>query len=441
MRRRDFLAALPALATLPVPPELPRPSRYRVGLIGCGWYGKNDLFRLTQVADVEVVGLCDVDQRMLADTAARLPAYLPGAGPRLYADYRHLLRREKPDLVLIATPDHWHALPAVAALKAGAHVYLQKPTARDVRESEAILDAARRHKRVVQVAFQRRSTPHLVAAKRRFVDSGRLGAVHQARLCCYYHMRDAAVREAQPVPGHFDYDAWTGPAPLLPFKGLPHRRWRAFRAYGNGIVGDMATHMLDTVRWLLDLGMPEAISSAGGIYAQTDADATITDTQTATFHFPKLEAVWQHRTYGPPADPDYPWGFALYGSKGTLKGSVHRAEFLPLNGEIERLEAVYERESYPLDLVEPDIELHAAPATRAHLRDWLAAIDEGRPPVADIETGHLSSIACLLANIARDHGRTLRYDSNERTFRQHTDLNAALRRPYRAAYRHPGKRG
>ncbi len=145
-------------------------EKKRVGVIGCGWYGKSDLFRLLQVAPVEVVSLCDVDRRMLEDAAEMTAArQLSKKKPRLYHDYRELLREKDLDIVIIGTPDHWHALQLVAAVEAGADVYLQKPISVDIREGQAMLAAARKHQRVVQVGTQRRSTPHLIEAREEIV--------------------------------------------------------------------------------------------------------------------------------------------------------------------------------------------------------------------------------------------------------------------------------
>src|SRR5512135_2843948 len=151
-----------------------RPTR--VGLIGSGWYGKCDLFRLIQVAPVEVVSLCDVDSRMLAQAADMVAARQASRNkPRTFADYREMLKEKDLDIVLIDTPDHWHALPMIEAVRAGADVYVQKPISVDVTEGQAMLAAARKYKRVVQVGMQRRSTPHLIEARDKIVAAGRLG--------------------------------------------------------------------------------------------------------------------------------------------------------------------------------------------------------------------------------------------------------------------------
>ncbi len=163
----------------------------RVALIGTGWYGKSDLFRLMQVAPVDVVALCDVDQHLLQEASRLVAQRLKNQKqPPLYKDYRKLLSEQKPDIVLIGTPDHWHALQAIDSIKAGAHVYVQKPISVDVMEGEAMLAAARKYNRVVQVGMQRRSTPHLIEAKKNIVDAGLLGKVSHVEMCCYYHMRN-----------------------------------------------------------------------------------------------------------------------------------------------------------------------------------------------------------------------------------------------------------
>ena len=150
----------------------PPPTR-RVALIGTGWYGKSDLFRLIQVAPVEVVALCDVDKHQLAQAANMVSQrQKSGKTPRLYNDYRKMLSENQLDIVLIGTPDHWHALTAIDAMKSGAHVYVQKPISVDVLEGEAMVAATRKYNRVVQVGTQRRSTPHLIDAKKNIVDAG-----------------------------------------------------------------------------------------------------------------------------------------------------------------------------------------------------------------------------------------------------------------------------
>lgn len=412
----------------------------RVALIGTGWYGKSDLFRLIQVAPVEVVGLCDADKNML-EAAGQMVSQRQKSGkvPALYADYRKMLAEQKPEIVLIGTPDHWHALMAIDSLKAGAHVYVQKPISVDVIEGEAMVAAARKYNRVVQVGTQRKSTPHLIDAKKNIVDAGLLGKVSHVEMCCYYHMRNNGNPPVQPVPDFFDYESWTGPAPLRPYDGLPHVRWwRTFMEYGNGIMGDMCIHMFDTVRWMLKLGWPQRISSTGGIYVQKEGKSNIADTQSALFEYPELNCVWTHRSWGTAANPDYPWSFTLYGDKGTLIASTMQYDFIPQGkGEKIHKDVVFEKEKYPEDNTEPQIELNAAPATRLHMLDFLHAIETNGRPVADIEEGHISTASCLLANLSMKIGRPVVYDPKKRQIIGDPTANALLRRPYRKGWTHP----
>ncbi|HOW79628.1 MAG TPA: Gfo/Idh/MocA family oxidoreductase [Verrucomicrobiota bacterium] len=433
------LAALPALGADAL--DLVQRKPRRVGLIGAGWYGKSDLWRLVQVAPVEIVSICDPDQRLLAEAVEMArQRQKSGKKPRAYGDYRQMLAAHDLDIVLVGSPDHWHALHTIAALEAGADVYVQKPISADVLEGEAMLAAARRHRRVVQVGTQRKSTPHLIEAKRQIVDAGLLGRIGHVDMCCYFPMRANGNPPVEPVPDFFDYEMWTGPAPLRPYDGLPHVRWwRTFMEYGNGIVGDMCVHMLDTVRWMLGLGWPKRISSAGGIYVQKEGKSNISDTQTATFEYDQFHCVWQHRTWGAPTDPDYPWALFIHGEKGVLKASTLRADFVPVdkNSPPRHFECVYEKEQYPEDVTEKGIELNAAPATRRHLLDFLAAIEQRSRPIADIEEGHISTASCILANLAMQLGRALVYDPRKREVVGDRAATRLLRRPYRQPWKHP----
>jgi len=412
----------------------------RVGLIGCGWYGKGDILRLIQVAPVEVVSLCDVDKNMLAEAAEIVASrQKSGKKPRTYGDYREMLRQKDLDIVEVATPDHWHALAMIEAVKSGVDVYCQKPISVDVMEGQAMLAAARKHKRVVQVGTQRRSTPHIVEARDRFLHTGALGKIALVEIYCYYHMRASGNPPDTNPPAYLDYEMWTGPAPMRPYNKLVHpRTWRAFMEYGNGIVGDMAIHMFDMTRWMMGLGWPMRIASTGGIFVDKASKANISDTQTATWEYPDLRIVWQHRSWGASADPKYPWGATFYGDKGTLKVGVFGYDFIPENGgkPIHR-DVTYELEQYPEDKTEKDLEKHVAPATRYHMKNFLAAIDSHGKPVADIEEGYISTASCIMANLAMKTGRTLKWDAEKQQVIGDEEANRLLRRPYRHPWVHP----
>jgi predicted dehydrogenase len=412
----------------------------RVGLIGCGWYGKCDLFRLIQVEPVEVVSLCDVDSKMLAEAAAMVANRQPSKQkPLVYSDYREMLKPKDLDIVIIGTPDHWHALPTIAAIEAGADVYVQKPISVDVAEGQAMVAAARKHERVVQVGTQRRSTPHLIEARDRIIREGKLGKVGLVEIYCYYHLRATANPPDSNPPEYLDWNLWTGPAPMRPYNALVHPRgWRAFTEYGNGILGDTGIHMLDMARWMLGLGWPTRISSTGGIFIDPASKANIPDTQTATFDFGDLSIVWQHRSWGHPIDPRYLWGATFYGDKGTLRAGVYSYDFSPLgNGTPIHREVSYELDLYPEDRTEKDLEKHVAPAIRCYMKDFLTVIASRGRPVADIEEGHISTASCILANMSMQLGRTLTWDAKNGRVVADDEANRLLSRPYRTPWVHP----
>ncbi len=444
MNRRQFVwssaAGLAWLAGGVRAEQVADSKNLRVGLIGCGWYGKTDLFRLIQVAPVNVVSLCDVDSNMLSE-AAELTSQRQASHqkPRTYVDYRKMLAEKDLDIVLVGTPDHWHALAAIEAIKSGADVWCQKPTSADVIEGQAMLAAARKYNRVVQIGLQRRSTPHLVDAREKVVQAGRLGTVGLVEIYCYYHMRATTNPPDTAPPPNLDYEMWTGPAPMRPYNELVHPRgWREFMEYGNGIMGDMGVHMLDMVRWMMNLGWPKRISSSGGILVE-HSKANITDTQLATFEYDDVKIVWQHRTWGDPPDPKYTWGATLYGDKGTLKASVYSYDFVPTDKNEQPIhqDVTYELEQYPEDKTEKDLETQCAPAIRHHMQNFLAAIATRGKPVADIEQGYISTTSCILANLSMKTGRTMTWDPQQGRVLGDDEANRLLARPYRSPWVHP----
>ncbi|MBN01976.1 MAG: oxidoreductase [Planctomycetaceae bacterium] len=412
----------------------------RVGLIGCGWYGKTDLFHLMQVAPVEVVGLCDVDKNA-TEEAAKLVAGRQASGkrPPMFGDYRDLLAQQKPEIAVIGTPDHWHCLPMVDACKAGADVYVQKPISYDVVEGEAMVAAARKYNRTAQVGLQRRSTKHLMDARDRYIRSGKLGKVAAIDIHSYYGS-PSDFPPAEKPPANMDWDMFVGPADWRDYSpGIHPRRWRACREFSNGQTGDLCVHLLDLVRYYFDLGWPKSISATGGILMRSPGTNINThDTQTALFDYDDMHIVWTQRNWGENPEPDYPWGVTLYGEKGTLKISVWQYHFYPKNGgAVETAKAYEEREKYPEDVAHKETELFAAAATRAHMKNFLEARQEGKKPVADIEEGHISSACCILANMSMELGRGLTWDAEQSQVVGDDEANQRLARNYRGDWVHP----
>ena len=412
-------------------------DRIATAHIGVGAMGSNNLGYALNLPDVEPVAVCDVYQPTLEKAVAK--ARQAGKTVKAVKDFREILADKSIDAVCISTPDHWHAYMTIEACKQGKDVFVEKPASVYVEEGQKMVQAARKYKRVVQIGTQRRSTPHLIEAREQIIKEGKLGKIGLVEIYCYYHMR---ARENPPdttPPDNLDYEMWTGPAPMRTYNKLVHpRSWRAFMEYGNGIVGDMCIHMLDMVRWMLDLGWPQRISSSGGILVDKTSKANISDTQTATFEFDGLPVIWTHRTYGTSPDPDYPWGATIYGDKGTLKASVMSYDFIPQGkGEKIHKDVTYEYEQYPEDKTEKDLERHVAPAIRGHMKDLLRCMASRTRPVADIEQGYISSASSILANVSMKLGRSLTWDAATARVVGDEEANRHLSRPYRAPWVHP----
>ena len=450
MIRRNFLTATAAttagLLTLPrmarAVHTFDEAKRYRVGLIGAGWYGKVDLFRLLAVAreEVDVVGLCDVDQLMLAE-AAKLTAQRQQSGkePKQYADYRKLLEDQDLDIAIVGTPDHWHALPMIEACKAGCDVYVQKPIGVDFTEGEAMVAAARKYDRIVQVGTQRRSTPHLLEARDKYVTTGRIGKIGRVEIHSYYAGRQGLNGKVIQPPETLDYEMWTGPAPMRPlYERMLPVAWRAFSEYGNGAIGDLCVHFFDFARYILDLGWPEQIACTGGEFVDTDNIANIPDTQDAIFKYPNMDVVWTNRAWGNPVEKDYPWAMTLFGAQGTLKMNLKKYEFIPTGGggktEVGNFLA---EEASELEKQEERYDLKTLGATRRHVKNFFESVKSRELPVADILQGHISSSACVLANNAMDLGRTLTLDPETGRPQGDEEATKLLARKYREPWVHP----
>lgn len=447
MDRRTFtlssLAAAGALAAASKSPGADG-SRTKAGLVGCGWFGGVALNAMAEVGGVEFVSLCDPNAKALETTAQALAGH-QSTPARTFRDYREMLASTKHDIVIVSTPDHWHALPAIAAMQAGADVFLEKPISIDVIEGEALVAAARKYGRVVQVNTQRRSTAILAEARDKYIRSGRLGAIPVVETFAYISSRSKDPMPEAPVPAHLDYELWTGPAPLLPFRGaLESRAWRSFMEYGNGQAGDLGIHMFDTARWMLGLGWPRAISAVGGIYVDKNSPANTADTQRAQFDYGSVQVSWETRTWGvPPIQPRHwtdLWGVRFLGEKGALTITPLGYEFRPAGeGEVERAHLLV-RDGDFSKVDESLLGPAMGAAQNAHVRDFLEARAKRSRPVADIEEGHISSACCILANVAQELGRTIHYDPKTRTVPGDAEATRRLARAYRKPWKHPDPR-
>ena len=312
-------------------------------------------------------------------------------------------------------------------------MYCEKPICQTIDEGKAMVAAADRLHKIVQVGTQRRSTPHVIRAKE-FVGSGKLGAIGAIKTCCYYNMRSTENRPDAKVPANLNWDLWVGPAPMRPYNPEYHpRKWRAFNDFCNGIVGDMMVHMLDTARFLVGFGWPESVTSAGGIFVQKAAKADITDTQSIALKYPGFTAQWDHRTYGEPDDKNWPWATFLYGDKGVLKLDVDKWEFTPHGGG----KAVRDGADIDKKHANKDQPANIAPGGIGHMRDFLECVVSRKQPVANVHEGHISTATCLLGNVALAVGRELKFDAKTQTVTGGAPANALFRREYRKPWVYP----
>lgn len=430
MDRREFLRATTAgLALTAAGSHVPlyaQAKPRRVGLIGSGWYGKSAHFRLLQVEPVEVVAVCDVDKKMLAEAASMIAArQKSGKTPRTYGDYREMLKQEQLDIVHIATPDHWHALPMIAACKAGADVYVEKPVSVDVVEAHAMLAAARKYNRVVQAGTWQRSGAHFQRACE-IVASGELGKIAFARSWIYNNQPKKGIgnpAEQAPPPG-LDWDLWQGPARQRPFNpnrfGVYNNTYSYFRFfwdYAGGIVTDSGIHMIDIVQMALGDAMPGAVVALGGKYWLEDNSET-PDTMQATFEYPGLLGSWEHRTNNTELGKSRLMGINFHGSRGTLY--VDRA--------VMRITAEEGSDLKPFEMK------RVADPHPLHWVNFLDCVRTRKRPNSDIETCVKSSITSILGNLSIQAGMRLDWDQQAQTVKQ-----AAARPLLHREYRSPWK--
>lgn len=406
-------------------------KKYRTALIGCGWWGKNILKEAMASGRVKVVGMCDVHESV-REVAAEQVNDLNGDSPKTYNDFRELLEKEKPEIVLIATPDHWHALQTIAAVKAGAHVFVEKPTGHTVNESRAMLNAAREGGRVVQVGMHRRIGPHHVSGMK-FLKSGAVGDVGMVRIFAHGGGgKERPQANVQPPEG-MDWDLWCGPAPKRPFNQKLHPGgWRNFLDYGNGQLGDWGVHWLDQVLWWSEEKYPKRVFSSGGrpiagtaVLNDKEQTSDAPDHQVAVYDFESFTCVWEHRRFADNKAEKHKIGAYYYGTKGTLHiGWQDGWTFYPTgNGQ-----PVHEDSQ----LQQPD-----GHNLKLLWADFLAAIEEGKKAVAGIEIAHRSSVLPLLGMISWRTGRSLEWDGVKETIIGDAEAAKLLSRPYRGSWVYP----
>jgi predicted dehydrogenase len=421
--RRTFLFGSLAAATLG--PSIARaaqtPDKLRLGIIGCAGQGE---YNWSNVADQEIVMLCDVDLARAAKAKQQFP------GAEVVQDFRRVIDNKNIDAVVVSTPDHWHAIPSVWAMESGKHVYCEKPLAHDVHEVRVMMETARKQKRVTQMGTQ----IHAGANYRRVVELVQAGAIGKVRKVDVWVGSRPVLgkREAQgEVPSTLDYELWAGPSPKLPFNSaIVPFHWRWWWEYGGGVLADLACHYMDLPHWALDLRQPKRVFAIGtempGADRQVPAEMKVVFNYPGRDGQPPVELTWWHGTNGPRGEDGqvrnlfgYGSGVMFHGDEGELIADYSRHKLLP--------EAKYADYKRP----EPTI-----PDSVGHHKAGVQAIVNGGPTTCNFQYSGALAETVLLGNVSYHLGREIEWDHKKGRVKNvpKKDWETLIQRPYRAGW-------
>lgn len=393
-------------------------ERIRLAVMGVNSRGKQLLNGFTTFPDVEIAYICDPDSNVIAPAVK----VVEGRGkktPKIVKDFRVALEDPEVDALVCAAPDHWHALAGIWACQAGKDAYVEKPCSYNPTEGRRLVDIAHKHKRIVQMGNQRRSSPDLAEAIK-IVQSGRLGKVAFTRCWITSTRPNIGHAEVTKAPDNLDFDLWCGPAPNNGYKkNLVHYDWHWRWDYGTGECGNNGIHALDIARWGLGFEYPDRICSGGGKYTFDD-DQETPDTQLVTFDYPTGSVQWEHRTWSPRGIEGEAFGIIFYGTDATL---VVRGKNWSL------YEGKKGTETEKRDI---------AAFENLHQRNFLDCISTREKPNSEIELGHHSTLLCQLGNIAWRTRSTLKFDGKTETIVGNEEATALMSRPsYRKGFELP----
>ncbi len=436
IRRRQFIQAAAATGAMiggvPFVHAQSKGKKYRTALIGSGWWGMNILQEAMAAGNTKVVALCDVDRDKL-EIAAEEVEDASGDVPKTFTDFRELLEKQEIDIAIVATPDHWHALNTIAAIAAGAHIFVEKPTGHTIGESRAMLNAARANNRVVQVGLHRRVGPHYVSGMK-FLKDGGAGDIGMVRM--FVDSRGGAELPTpnSPPPEQLDWDMYCGPAPMRPFNRKIHPGgFRNFLDFANGTLGDWGVHWIDQVLWWTDEKYPRHVYSTGGrpikgepVLNEQGQTTDAPDSQVATYEFESFTAIWEHRKFGGSGSEKSSVGCYFYGTKGTFHmGWRDGWTFYPDDPKrpIVHQDAQHkEPDGHSIDLL---------------WADFIGAIESGRRPTCDVQIGHDATNMSLLGMLSYKLGRSIQWDGENERIVGDEEANKLLKREYRGPWQYP----
>jgi predicted dehydrogenase len=383
--------------------------------------GKGDLATFFLNPEVECAMVCDVDDNQIAE-AVKMVQEKRGNTPATARDFRRVLDSKDVDVLLIATPDHWHALPTVFGCQVGKDIYVEKPIAKSIAEGRAMIEAARENKCIVQMGAHRRSSPTYLEAVE-FVRSGQLGKVGLVRAWAYLDWIKPIGNPANTtVPVGVDYDMWLGPAPLRPFNpNRFHFNFRWFWDYAGGLMTDWGVHLIQVLLWAMGPEYPRAVLSSGGKYVLDDNSET-PDTQLTVYEFPKYTLVWEHKVGVGLGLYNRPWGMSFTGTEGTLVINDSGWEIIR-----EPAKDSLTAKKYP----------GGQDPRPAHVRNFLDCVKSRQQPVENLEVGqHISTVAHL-GNIALRSGRKIVWDAEKERIVNDREADKLVSVQYRKPWKLP----
>jgi len=401
-------------------------NKVNIALIGCRSMGYSNLQNFLKYPGTECIALCDIDDEWLNKRAADVEQLSGKKVPFLYKDWRHVIDNKDVDLVIIATPDHWHCLPLVYACQAGKDVYVEKPLANTIEECNLMVRATRKYNRIVQVGQWQRSDPHWDEAAG-FLKAGGVGRIRTVKVWAYQDGKPTLppVEDGE-VPAGVNYDMWLGPAPLRPFNPYRfHYNFRFFWDYAGGLMSDWGVHLLDYALEGMNAGLPEQVFSGGGKFAYPDDAMETPDTLLATYAYKDFNIVWDHACginhglYGRKE------GLAFFGENGTLILDRAGWEVIPVvAGKTPRMEAIGFKKGEGKGLYK-------------HVGNTLECIKSRELPNCDIEIGSRVAVMSHLANISCRLNREVRWDNTSHSFLNDDEANALAKAYYRTPWKLP----
>jgi predicted dehydrogenase len=442
--RRDFVetmgmsaGAISLLGTTGVAAASPN-DKIRLGLIGAGSRGNQLLDSFFKQSDIEIIAVADVDDRHAGETAERVKKE-KGNLPQSARDYRFLLDRKDLDAVIIATPDHWHALPAIQAVLAGKDVYVEKPVAHNVAEGQAMLHAARKTNKIMAVGTQQRSSSHFQRAVE-IVRSGQLGKIFWVQTWNFENISPVGMGKYPDgeAPSHVDYDRWLGPAPLRSFNpNRFHLLFRWFFDYAGGMMSDWGVHLNDIVIWALNSKGPISVCTTGGIFT-TDDERDTPDTMQVVYEFPGCTLTYSMRKGNGLKYNGREYGILFCGTDGSLVLDRSGFEVIPDKVVLPYgIKLVHGNRSTRKIELKPESVTKGVDGQDAHVRNFLDCMKSRVLPTCDIEIAHRSTNTCHLGNISYKLGRKLEWDADNETFKNDSEANALLKREPRKGYELP----